>query len=267
MSNIEIYRKPKRDWRKGFGTFKRATKRAAKRPEFWVAAGIAGAAAGGMLYQSSLPPAERRRRRQKALREREKWRKGYVDQAGFYGALGFLAGGVGYPYGYTAYRSWADSRGGKKTNVSEYWRRNPEAYRFYKHQKAKGNKKATDALLRKIKKGDTKGKKVNYFKSLKRLQEESWSAAAETAGKQRAHHFKHGGSFFNPPPRFDHQREYAINMSKRLNKKFTQNERQFFNDFGRRFMPKKHIKIIAGSTLAGVGLGLYLARKRRKRGR
>ena len=265
-----LYQKPKRDWRKTFHSAKRGFKTHLGKHAlaYSVGAGIATTQLAGMAYYHTRSPAKRREIDRKQEADKRKWQKSYVDQAGLYGSIGFLGATVGVPSAYTAYHSYRDSRGGKRVKQSDYWKKNPEAYRFYKYKQAKGDTQAVNKLLRKAGISNKPVKRVSHFKTLnkvKKLQGVAFNQWARDMVKDLPKRD------LNKFKEHVYKRKYFTFeeiFNKLLNKRLTTNERMFASNYGRIFRSKGFKRGIAGATLAGIGYGIHRAKKhRRKYGR
>ena len=270
MANLMLYQKPKRDWRKTFHSAKRGFKTHLGKHglAYSVGAGIATTQLAGMAYYHTRSPSKRREIDRKVEADKRKGQMSYANQAGLYGSIGFLGATVGVPSAYTAYHSYRDSRGGKRVKQSDYWKKNPEAYRFYKYKQAKGDTQAVNKLLRKAGISNKPVKRVSHFKTLNK------------AKKIQAEAFEEWGRDYikNIPKRdlkkfkeFVYKRKYFTFdeiFNRLLNKRLTTNERMFTSNYGRIFRSKGYKRAVAGATLAGIGYGIHRAKKyRRKYGR
>ena len=172
------------------------------------------------------------------------------------GVAGMTAGPLALGYGYTGWHQYKNRKKGKasKYEVSDYWKKNPEAYKFYKYKKAKGDMKSVDRLMEKIKKpgGGGGGTKINYFKSEARLQKIVKDALRKGPGR--------GEPIFKRIQRMD----FLTDLSRRVAKAgFKADETRFFQK--KAFFMKKHLvnAMILGTAL-GYGIGHISTRKKRR---
>ena len=147
-----------------------------------------------------------------------------------YGLGGYLGSSYGFAISDTSYQTFKDRRAWKKrykgnAGLGEYWKKNPEAYKFYKYKKAKGETKSVNRLLNTL---QAKRQKLNpppnYFKTWKRM--------------------------------FDHQ---ILNQPGQLN----MGDVNYIRGYDRRML-KYGVPIILGSTVLSSIYG-YHKRKRRKK--
>ena len=160
-------------------------------------------------------------------------------------AVGYgLIGGSASPYvtgkAYTGVQQFRANRGVRKETIKEYWKKNPEAHRFYKHKRKVGDKRGAEALLKKIKKPS---KKVDYFRA-QRQASENFIEALKEAKKAKTSEF--WGTF-----------------NKRMHKGLSAEELGFLNR-KRRFVKKYTLPVMGASALAGAVYGATRPHKKPK---
>ena len=84
--------------------------------------------------------------------------------------LGYFGNALAFRYVDPAYFQFKQKfRSGKirKKDLAQYWKSNPEAYRFYKRQKSLGDKKTINLMMKKINPAKTTTK-INYLSTINR---------------------------------------------------------------------------------------------------
>ena len=167
-------------------------------------------------------------------------------------AVGYgLIGASASPYVtgkvYTGVQQFRANRGVRKETIKEYWKKNPEAHRFYKHKRKVGDKRGAEALLKKIKKPS---KKVDYFKASKQMMKN-----IDEGFKEYADQFTTKGKKFEGFESF---------MNRRLQRNLSADDMAFLR--GKGMFNKKYLKpIVLGSAVAGAVYGATRPHKKPKK--
>ena len=237
---LQKWERPPRDYKKYYRRFKKGFRAGAP---YLIPGAVIGA--GWYAYEKSLTPEERR----EAERERRKLER-EMERSEFYqvtdkGINTYLNLAIGIPLGYTAYQTYKARKTKGQKGMSSYWKKNPEAYRYYKHKKAKGDTKAVNTLLKRIKQAPAP--KANYFKTL-------WKSTKLAGSELRD---------FNKP----RTREETIKRFKKINKMFRPDEKEFMQKFVHFSGSKKYRRVLLAGGLAGGIYGYHKAKKAQKKKR